>query len=128
MKARAIEYQDLLEVPYESGRVRLEEAGTLDCFGMTAEVVRRACGEDAFDDFLQLLEDPDRERWTQVNILNPKLGDVALSRCPERGLHVSGVVSLDPPTVLSSSSRHGAYSWRLSMISDLIGLYRYPRG
>jgi len=53
---------------------------------------------------------------------------VALSRCPERGLHVSGVVSLDPPTVLSSSSVLGAYAWRLSMISDLIGLYRYPRG
>ena len=94
--------------------------------GMTAEVVRRACGEDAFHDFLRLVDEPDGDRWLQVNVLKPRLGDVALSRDPDRGLHVSGVVSLDPPTVLSSSSVLGAYAWRLARITDLVGLYRYP--
>lgn len=115
-------YDDLLPLKYKAGSYD-PEAGALDCYGATAEIVARAHGEAARERFMDLLKKP-THNWKRVSG-QARLGDVVLSFSGD-GLHVSGVAATDPPLVVSSAQGYGVYAQRLSTVRDVEGIYRDP--
>lgn len=128
-----MDYADLLGVPHLPGALELRQ-GALDCAGATAEVIRRSIGTEARDAFLGLLRG-EGAAWTviatggDVPLSALRLGDVVTSTVvTEDGEepHVSAVVSLAPPTVLTSSIKIGVFATRLSTVTRLDQVLRYP--
>lgn len=129
----AVDYVDLLGVPHRAGALELRQ-GALDCAGATAEVIRRAIGLEAQEAFLGLLRG-EGAAWTVVGagndipLLSIRLGDVVTSTVVSdagEDPHVSGVVSLSPPMVLTSSKKLGVFATRLSAVTRIDQVLRYP--
>lgn len=128
-----VEYGDLLGIRHLAGALELRQ-GALDCAGTVAEVIRRAIGPEARDAFLGLLRG-EGAAWTviadgkDIPLSVLRLGDVVTSTVVTKAgedPHVSAVVSLVPPMVLTSSVKLGVFATRLSAVTRLDQVLRYP--